>query len=169
MSFAIVAVVAIVSALIWEYHHPHPVLDVRLFKVRNFSVACIMMFMLGAALYGATVLIPQFLQTLMGYTAMQAGMVLSPGGIVMIISMPLVGRMVTRVDPRKMIFGGFLTTSLALFYMMHLNLDVDFRTPVLMRIYQCVGLGFLWIPISTMCYEGVPPDKNNNEIGRAHV
>ena len=63
-------------------------LDVRLFKSRNFSVACIMMFMLGAALYGATVLIPQLLQTLMGYTAQQAGMVLSPGGLVIIATMP---------------------------------------------------------------------------------
>ncbi|MEQ1886808.1 MAG: DHA2 family efflux MFS transporter permease subunit [Bryobacteraceae bacterium] len=166
---AAVAVICIVTALIWEYYHPHPVLDVRLFKVRNFSVACIMMFMLGASLYGATVLIPQFLQTLMGYTAMQAGMVLSPGGIIMIISMPLVGKMVTRVDPRKMIFFGFLSTSLALFYMLNLNLEVDFRVPVMMRIYQCVGLGFLWIPISTMCYEGVPPDKNNNVSGMTNL
>jgi len=169
VSFAVTAAIAIVSALIWEYHHPHPVLDIRLFKVRNFSVSCVMMFMLGAALYGATVLIPQFLQTLMGYTAMQAGMVLSPGGVVMIISMPLVGRMVSRVDPRWMIFGGFLTTSIALFYMTNLSLDVDFRVPVMMRIYQCVGLGFLWIPISTMCYEGVPPDKNNNVSGMTNL
>lgn len=169
VAFATTAVIAIVSALIWEYHHPHPVLDIRLFKLRNFSVSCLMMFMLGAALYGATVLIPQFLQTLMGYTATQAGMVLSPGGVVMIISMPLVGRMVSRVDPRWMIFGGFLTTGLALFYMTNLSLDVDFRVPVLMRIYQCVGLGFLWIPISTMCYEGVPPDKNNNVSGMTNL
>src|SRR5258708_32381958 len=128
-----------------------------------------MIVQMGAALLGPTVLLPQFLQTLMGYTETQAGMVLSPGGIVMIISMPIVGRMVSRVDPRWMIFGGFLTTSLALFYMTNLSLDVDFRVPVMMRIYQCVGLGFLWIPISTMCYEGVPPDKNNNVSGMTNL
>src|SRR5258708_12248402 len=124
-----------------------------------------MIVQMGAALLGPTVLLPQFLQTLMGYPAMQGGMVLSPGGVIMISSMPLVGRLVSRVDPRWMIFGGFLTTSLALFYMTNLSLDVNFQVPVMMRIYQCVGLGFLWIPISTMCYEGVPPDKNNNVSG----
>ena len=88
-------------AIIWEYYHPHPVLDIRLFKSRNFSVACMMMFMLGAALYGATVLIPQLLQTLMGYTAQQAGMVLSPGALVIIATMPLMGRM-ARQDGRAL-------------------------------------------------------------------
>jgi MFS family permease len=98
VSFSVIAVVALITAIIWEYHHPNPVLDVRLFKSRTFSVACIMMFMLGAALYGATVLIPQLLQTLMGYTAQQAGMVLSPGGLVIIATMPLIGRLLSKMD-----------------------------------------------------------------------
>ena len=168
-TFAIIAGVTLVGAIIWEYYHPHPVLDVRLFKARNFSMACIMMFMLGAGLYGATVLIPQFLQTLMGYTAMQAGMVLSPGSVLIILTMPLVGRMVSRVDPRWMIAFGFASTSISLFHMTTLNLDVDFGTPLMMRIYQCIGLGFLWVPISTMCYEGVPPEKNNNVSGMTNL
>jgi DHA2 family multidrug resistance protein len=155
--------------VIWEYYHPHPVLDIRLFKARNFSVACIMMFMLGAGLYGATVLIPQFLQTMMGYTALQAGLVLSPGSVLIIISMPLVGRMISRVDARWMIAFGFSALSLSLFHMTTLNLDVDFYTPMMMRIYQCVGLGFLWVPISTLCYEGVPPEKNNNVSGMTNL
>ncbi|MDP8990248.1 MAG: hypothetical protein M3N41_09260 [Acidobacteriota bacterium] len=100
VSFMAIAAVALVTAVIWEYRHPHPVLDIRLFKSRNFSVACIMMFMLGAALYGAPVLIPQLLQTLMGYTAQQAGMVLSPEGLVIIASMPLIGRLLSRMDGR---------------------------------------------------------------------
>jgi len=169
VTFAIVAAVSIVAALFWEYHHPNPVLDVRLFKKRNFSVACMMMFMLGAGLYGATVMIPQFLQTLMGYTAMQAGMVLSPGSVLIILSMPLVGRMVSRVDARWMIAFGFTALSLSMFHMSTLNLDVDFITPMMMRIYQCVGLGFLWVPISTLCYEGVPPEKNNNVSGMTNL
>ena len=169
VTFGLIAAVTLVTAVIWEYHHPHPVLDIRLFKARNFSVACIMMFMLGAGLYGATVLIPQFLQTLMGYTALQAGMVLSPGSLLIIISMPLVGRMISRVDARWMIAFGFSTLSLSLFHMTTLNLDVDFYTPMMMRIYQCVGLGFLWVPISTLCYEGVPPEKNNNVSGMTNL
>ncbi len=168
-TFAAIAAVCIVTAIVWEYYHPHPVLDIRLFKARNFSVACMMMFMLGAGLYGATVLIPQFLQTLMGYTALQAGLVLSPGSVLIIITMPLVGRMVSRVDARWMIAFGFAATSISLFHMTTLNLDVDFFTPLMMRVYQCVGLGFLWVPISTLCYEGVPPEKNNNVSGMTNL
>jgi len=169
LMFASIAAITLVSAIIWEYYHPHPVLDIRLFKARNFSVACMMMFMLGAGLYGATVLIPQFLQTLLGYTALQAGMVLSPGSVLIILTMPLVGRMVSRVDARWMIAFGFAATSLSLFHMTSLNLDVDFSTPLMMRVYQCVGLGFLWVPISTLCYEGVPPEKNNNVSGMTNL
>jgi MFS transporter, DHA2 family, multidrug resistance protein len=169
VTFAIIAAVCLVVAIIWEYYQANPVLDVRLFRARNFSVACLMMFMLGAGLYGATVLIPQFLQTLMGYTALQAGLVLSPGSLLIIITMPLVGRMVSRVDARWMIAFGFAATSLSLFHMTTLNLDVDFFTPLMMRVYQCVGLGFLWVPISTLCYEGVPPEKNNNVSGMTNL
>ena len=125
VSFSVIAVVALVTAIIWEYHHPHPVLDVRLFKSRNFSVACIMMFMLGAALYGATVLIPQLLQTLMGYTAQQAGMVLSPGGLVIIATMPLIGRLLSKMDGRWLIVFGFTSTALAL--LSHDQLDARHR------------------------------------------
>jgi MFS transporter, DHA2 family, multidrug resistance protein len=128
-----------------------------------------MMFMLGTALYGATVLIPQLLQTLLGYTAQQAGMVLSPGSIVMVLSMPLVGRLMTKIDARYMIMGGFLVTSLALFHMTNLNLQVDYGTAVWMRIYQSIGLGFLFVPIQTLCYVGIPADKNNNVSGMTNL
>ena len=82
-------------------------IDIRLFKNRNFAISCIMMFMLGAALFGATVLLPQMVQTLMGYTAEQAGLVLSPGAIVIILLLPFVGKMIGKVDARYMIAFGF--------------------------------------------------------------
>jgi DHA2 family multidrug resistance protein len=167
--FAAIAVVCLVSAIIWEYHHDHPVLDVRLFKLRNFSVACTMMFMLGVALFGATVLIPQFLQTLMGYTAQQAGMALSPGGLVIIATMPLIGRLVSKMDARWLIAGGLLSVSLALFHMSTITLDIDFRTAVMLRVYQAAGMGFLFVPIQTLCYDGVPPEKNNNVSGMTNL
>ncbi len=163
--FAAVAGVALVSAIFWEYHHPFPVLDVRLFKLRNFSMACVMMFMLGVALYGATVLIPQFLQVMMGYTAQQAGMALSPGGIVIIATMPLIGRLVSRMDARWLIAFGFASVGIALWHMHSIDLSIDFRTAMMMRVYQAIGMGFLFVPIQTMCYEGVPPEKNNNISG----
>jgi len=169
VSFSVIAAVALVVAVFWEYHHPHPVLDIRLFKSRNFSVACMMMFMLGASLYGATVLIPQLLQTLMGYTAQQAGMVLSPGGLVIIATMPLIGRLLGKMDGRWLIVFGFTATGLALFHMANWTLDIDFRTAMMYRVYQAVGMGFLFVPIQTLCYVGIPQEKNNNVSGMTNL
>ena len=169
VTLAVLAVVGLVTALVWEYHHPHPVFDVRLFKSRNFAVACVMMFMLGAALYGATVLIPQLLQTLMGYTAQQAGMVLSPGGLVIIATMPLIGRLLAKMDGRWLIVFGFASTASALFYMTNWTLDIDFRTATMFRVYQAIGMGFLFVPIQTLCYVGIPQEKNNNVSGMTNL
>jgi len=169
VSFMTIAVITLVAAIIWEYHHPHPVLDIRLFKSRNFSVACLMMFMLGAALYGATVLIPQLLQTLMGYTAQQAGMVLSPGGLVIIATMPLIGRLLGKMDGRWLIVFGFTSTGLALLYMTNWTLDIDFKTAMMFRVYQAIGMGFLFVPIQTLCYVGIPQEKNNNVSGMTNL
>ncbi len=169
VTFTVIAVVALVWAVIWEYHHPHPVLDVRLFKLRNFSVACLMMFMLGVSLFGATVLIPQFLQVLMGYTAQQAGMALSPGGLVIIACMPLIGRIMGKVDARWLITFGFAAVGISLLHMHTLTLDIDFKTIMMMRVYQAIGMGFLFVPIQTLCYEGVPPEKNNNVSGMTNL
>jgi DHA2 family multidrug resistance protein len=168
-TFAAISAVCLIVAIIWEYHHPHPVLDVRLFRMRNFSVACLMMFMLGAALYGATVLIPQLLQTLMGYTAQQAGMVLSPGGIVMILLMPLVGKLIGKMDPRWLIAAGFTITAAALFNLRSINLEIDFGTAVILRIYQACGMVLLFTPIQTLCYVGIPQEKNNNVSGMTNL
>jgi DHA2 family multidrug resistance protein len=168
-SFTAIAVVCIVTALIWEYHHAHPVIDVRLFRNKNFAISCVMMFMLGAALFGATVLLPQFLQTLMGYSAQDAGMVLSPGAIVIILMLPLIGRLVSRVDARYLIGIGFAATSLGLMHMTELYLGLDFRTIVMLRVWQMAGVAFLWVPIQTMVYVDIPPDKNNNVSGMTNL
>jgi len=169
VTFAIIAVITLIAAIIWEYYHDSPVLDVRLFRNRNFAVACAMMFMLGVALFGATVLIPQMLQTLMGYTAQQAGMALSPGGLVIIALMPLVGRLINKIDPRWMIAFGFLSVALSMYHMLGINLYIDFGTAVMLRVYMCVGLAFLFVPIQTLCYQGIPQDKNNNVSGMTNL
>jgi MFS transporter, DHA2 family, multidrug resistance protein len=168
-AFFITAVVCIVTALVWEYFHENPVIDIRLFKNRNFAVSCLMMFMLGGVLFGATVLLPQMMQSLMGYSAEDAGMVLSPGAIVIILLLPLVGRMINWIDPRYMIAFGFLAAALALFHMTELYLGVDFRTIVMLRIYQMAGVAFLFVPIQTMCYVGIPMEKNNNVSGMTNL
>jgi DHA2 family multidrug resistance protein len=157
----IIAAVALVSFVLWERKHPHPVVDVRMFKNRTFAVSNLMMLTLGMALFGSTVLLPQYLQVFMNYTAQQSGMALSPGGFVVILLLPFVGMLVSRVDNRYMIGFGFFALSMSLFFMTtRIYNGIDFRTAVELRVIQSIGLPFLFIPINTLVYAGVPPEKN---------
>ena len=169
LTFSIIAGVGIVAAVIWEYFQKDPIVDVRMFKNRNFAVAFVMMTMLGFALFGTTVLIPQYLQTLLGYTAQRAGMALSPGGLTVMALMPLVGFLVSRYDARWLIAIGFLGCSVALFHMMELNLGLSFGEAVKLRMFQAAGIAFLFVPINTMSYVGVPRGKNNQVSGMVNL
>ncbi len=164
--FSLVAAAALVSFVVWELHHDKPIVDLRMFKLRSFAVANALMLMLGLALFGSTVLLPQYLQVLMGYTAEQSGMALSPGGVLIILMLPLVGRMVSKVDTRWMVAFGFCVLSASLFYMAAtINTQMDFRTAVELRALQSVGMAFLFVPIQTIAYSGVPVQKNNQVSG----
>jgi DHA2 family multidrug resistance protein len=116
---------------------------------------------MGMVLFSTTVLIPQFLQGLLGYTAERAGMALSAGALVLMVMMPVAGRLVSMMDARLMVSIGFLATSLGLYNMTRLDLNVSFGTIVLWRVLQILGLSFIFIPISTLNYVGVPEGKNN--------
>jgi len=159
------AVVLIAWFLVNEWKHSNPIVDIHLLRQRNFATAVLMMFVLGMVLFGTTVLIPQFLQVLLGYTAEQAGKALSAGAVVLIFMMPIVGRLVTRVDPRKLVAFGFAATGLALYHMTALNLGIDFKTAAMMRVYQTIGLAFIFIPINTLSYVGMPANKSNQISG----
>ena len=164
--FSIVAAVALVAFVVRERKHENPIVDVNLFRERSFATASAMMVALGLALYGTTVLLPQYLQIVMGYSAQQAGMVLSPGGLVVMVLMPVVGVLTPRVDARVLIGFGFATLSASLFYMTRrLYPGIDFRTALELRAFQSVGLAFLFVPINTLIYEGIPPEKNNQVSG----
>jgi DHA2 family multidrug resistance protein len=163
---SVVAAVSLVAFVFWELHHPKPVVDVSLFKNPTFAAANLMMLTLGMALFGSTVLLPQYMQIMMGYTAEQAGMALSPGGFVVILLLPFVGRMVSRVDPRYMVGFGFFILSMSMFYMgQHLYQGIDFKHAMLLRVYQSAGLAFLFVPINQVVFAGVPPEKNNAVSG----
>ena len=166
VSFAVVAGIALVSFVFWELRQEHPVVDVRLFKSRNFAVSNLMMLVLGMSLYGSTVLLPQYLQVWMGYSAMDAGMALSPGALVFVCLMPIVGPLVSRYDARYLIAFGFTVLALALYHMSRtLYPGIDFSTAVWLRIYVTIGMAFLFVPINTVVYAGVAPSKNNAVAG----
>ncbi|MGA2483307.1 MAG: DHA2 family efflux MFS transporter permease subunit [Candidatus Acidiferrales bacterium] len=162
---AVLTVIGLVGALIWELHSKDPAVDFRLFKDRNLGVATFTMFMLGVTLYGSTMLLPFFLQILMGYTAMQSGLALSVGGLVVLICLPIVGRLLVRVEPRWLVIFGVLVVSMSLFHMAHFNLDIDFRTAMMARVYQSAGMAFLFVPINVMAFAFLAKSKVNNATG----
>jgi MFS transporter, DHA2 family, multidrug resistance protein len=156
-----ISVVAIVAMVIWELGQEHPIIELRLLRNRNFAIACVMMLSLGVVLFGSIVLLPQYLQVVMGYSAQDAGMVLSPGGLLVILLLPLVGRLLAKVDARWLLAFGFASSAAALFHMANIHPGISFATAVKYRLWQSVGLAFLFIPITTMAYVGVPRGKNN--------
>jgi DHA2 family multidrug resistance protein len=161
-----VAAVALVAFVAWEWREKHPVIDVRMLVDRTLGSSALMMMLVGLVLYAPTVLLPAFEQGLMGYTASQAGQTLSPGGLSMLIYMPLAGALVARVDPRKLIAFGAAMLAISLMYMAsHLYVGIDFRTALLLRLFQMVGLGFLFVPINTLVYSGLAPEKSNGVAG----
>jgi DHA2 family multidrug resistance protein len=162
----IVAGVCLVSLVVWEWFHENPVVDVRLFKNFNFLSANLMMFMLGVVLFASLVMVPQFLQTLVGYTSTLAGLVLSGGGLLVLFLMPLVGTLTAKIQARYLIAFGWLLISLAMYYSTQkLHLEIAFRTASLMRVAQAAGLGFLFVPITLVSYIGMPAAKSNAVAG----
>jgi len=172
-TFSILCVLSLVTLIFWELRQIRtghkPILDLTLFKNRNFAVSFLLMFVLGFCLFGSTVLIPQFVQSMLGYTAEQAGLVISPGGFGIILLMPLVGFLVAKVDARFLVAYGFFSCSAALFYMLNLNLDVNYGYVALCRVLQASGLAFLFVPISTISFAGAPPGKNNDISGLTNL
>jgi DHA2 family multidrug resistance protein len=163
--FTIIFVSALILAVIWELRVKEPVVDLRLFKDRTFLLANVMLFAVGFALYSTTMLLPQFVQELMGYTAEQSGELISPGAITVILLLPVCGFLVSRYDARKIIGFGFVVVALSMFDMMRFNLQVDFGMMMWARVLQSAGVAFLFVPINTAAYAFLPRDKNNAASG----
>ena len=145
----------------WEWHHPDPIVDLKLLKNRNFGTAVFLQLVLGMVLFGSTVLIPQYLQLLLGYTAERAGEVLSPAGFVMMIMMGMAGRMLGKMDPRLMVCLAYIGTAAGIYNLTRLDLTTPFHTVMVWRCLQVLCLPFVFIPISTLNYVGVPATKSN--------
>jgi MFS transporter, DHA2 family, multidrug resistance protein len=165
-TLAIIAGTCLLALVIWEWFQKTPIIDIHLFKNANFLGANLMMFVLGIMLFSSLVMMPQFLQTLMGYTAESAGLVLSGGGLILLFLMPLAGTLASKVQARYIIAFGWLTLSLAMYYStQHLDLDISFGEASWMRVLQVFGLGFLFVPINLVSYVGMPVEKSGNVAG----
>src|SRR3989441_628280 len=162
--FFALMIFGLIAGIIWEFRQKEPVVDLRMLKDRNFAIATMAMFFLGFVLYASTVLIPQMLQQLLGYTAQLAGMALSPGGAVIMCMMPVVGMLVSRVDTRILITFGCIVSASALFVMAGWNLGLDYEQRR-RRMLQSFGLAFLFIPINVAAFAYVPREKSNMGTG----
>src|SRR5882672_1242028 len=162
---SVIAAASLLFLIYWEWTREDPVIDLHLFTNRTFAASNMLMFMLGFALLGSTVLLPLFMQTLLGYTAQHSGLALLPGGFSLMLLMPLVGFMLSRYDARKMMMGGLLVLSFSLFHMTNFDLGVDFRTVMFARMIQTAGMAFLFVPINTAAYAFLPREKNNAASG----
>ena len=158
---AVVAVTLLVTFVFWEWNHEDPIVDLKLLKNRNFGTAVFLQLVLGMVLFGSTVLIPQYLQTLLGFTAELAGMALSPAGFVMMVMMFVAGRLIGKMGPRLLVCIGYGITAAGLYNLTRLSLDTSFATVVHWRMLQVIGLPLVFIPISTLNYVGVPTTKMN--------
>jgi DHA2 family multidrug resistance protein len=168
-TLAVISAVCLISLVVWEWYEKSPIIDVRMFKNFNFASASLMLFMLGILLFSSLVLMPQFLQTLLGYTSELAGLALSAGGLVLLLETPIVGQLTTKVQARRLIALGWLALSLAMFYSTkRIDLQMSFDTAVWLRISQVFGLGFLFVPITLVAYVGIAPEKNNSVAGIAN-
>ncbi|HEY2018714.1 MAG TPA: DHA2 family efflux MFS transporter permease subunit [Bryobacteraceae bacterium] len=165
VSFAVITVVCLVAVVIWELRQKEPVIDFRVLKERNYMLATVSMLLLGFVLYASTALLPLFLQTLLGYTAMLSGLVLSPGGIAVCFCMPLVGILLRRYEARWLVVFGVLVSAAGLLMMSKFNLEVDYRTAVWSRVIQSTGLAFLFVPISVVAFRYIPKERTNYATG----
>ncbi len=162
VALALVSAASFVLLIRRELKCAEPIVDVRLLFDRNFGVAFGLMLMLGFMLLGSTYLIPAYTQGLMGYRAVDAGMVLTPGGLVMIALLPLVGRSLNKVDLRLLVAVGLTVGGLSLLWMTNFYLGISFGWLVLARAVQAASLAFLFIPLNTLAFRDLPAGKTDN-------
>jgi MFS transporter, DHA2 family, multidrug resistance protein len=159
----VIGITCLTTAVFWELHVPDPIIDFRLLKVRNFALANIFYFIFGFGLFASTTMIPQLLQSLYGYRAIDAGLVLGPGALVITFLAPVGAQLVQRgiVKPRILLFGAVMIVGMSFLHYSHFNLDTDYKHYALARALQGLGYGFFFVPLSVIAYSQLSPAQNN--------
>jgi DHA2 family multidrug resistance protein len=162
---SLITVVSLVLLVYVELRHDHPIINLRLFKNISFSAGNTLMFFVGFCLYSSITLIPLFLQTLMGYNATMAGMVLAPGGVATLITMPVVGAMLSKYDGRKIVFAGLIIGAISMFIMMGFTLEASYWAFVWPRVVLGVGLAMIFVPLTTVTLATISREEMGNATG----
>ncbi|HEY6006964.1 MAG TPA: DHA2 family efflux MFS transporter permease subunit, partial [Geobacteraceae bacterium] len=165
LAFSIVSFVALVLLIYVELTHEHPIVNLRLFKNVSFAAGNLVMFIVGFCLYSSIMLIPLFLQTLMGYTATRAGMVLAPGGVATLITMPFVGAIIQRHDGRKVVFTGLIVGAVSMFLMRGFTLEASYWDFVWPRVVLGFGLAMMFVPLTTVTLSTIERMEMGNATG----
>lgn len=158
--FSIASVVALVALVPWELTRKSPIVDLRLFGDRGFGAASAVMFAVGFVLFSTTQLLPQLVQGLMGYDATAAGLVLTPGGFAVMVLMPFVGFLLGKVQPRTLIALGLVIEAASTYHMTGMSLQMSYAHVAWARVFQAAGVAFLFVPVTSVAYVGVPPGKS---------
>ncbi|MDX7952020.1 DHA2 family efflux MFS transporter permease subunit [Lichenihabitans sp. Uapishka_5] len=156
VTMGVLAFIGIFGAICWLLTAKQPIINLDVFKDRNFAMGSVLIGAMGAILYASAVLIPQLAQQQLGYDALWSGLILSPGGIVIILLIPVVGRISKVVPTRYIVMTGFFIMGCALMFSGRLIVNINFKTLVEMRSFQTAALGFLFVPISTIAYLTLP-------------
>jgi DHA2 family multidrug resistance protein len=165
IAFAVLSALSLLILLFVELSHPHPIVNLRLFKDISFSSGNFIMFIVGFCLYGSIVMIPLFLQTLMGYNATMAGMVLAPGGVATLIAMPFVGAVIQRYDGRWVVLTGLILGAYSMFLMQGFTLEASYWDFVWPRIILGVALGMIFVPLTTVTLSTISKVEMGNATG----
>lgn len=155
----IVSAVSLVAFVLWELNHEDPVVDLKLLRNSNFSLTLLVMSITGLILFGTTQLIPQLLQQVLGYTAFNAGLALTLGGIASLVAVPFAGALTGKIDVRVLLGGALLVQAAALWHLTGFTADISFTDAALARAYQAIALPFLFVPINAVAYVGLRPDQ----------
>ena len=167
--FALASAFCLLALIPWELTRKHPIVDIRLLGRRQFGACFLVMLGTGAVLISTTQLLPQLLQTEMGYTAMLAGLALSPAGLFTLVLMPVAGKLVSVVQPKYLIMVGGSIVALSMWHLTGLNGDITYGYAAWSRIYLALALPFLFLPVTTASYDGLPPDKTNQASALINV
>lgn len=169
LSFALISAFCLLALIPWELSRDDPIIDLRLLGKRQFGACFLVMFATGAVLISTTQLLPQLLQAEFGYTATLAGLVLSPGGIITMLLMPIVGKLVNMVQPKYLIMVGAAIVAVSMWQLTGLTGDISYGYATEVRIFQAAGLPFLFLPVTTASYDGLPPEKTNQASALINV
>jgi MFS transporter, DHA2 family, multidrug resistance protein len=162
---SVISAMSMVTFLFWEFRAAHPVVDLRVLRNRNFLTGLALITVVGIVLYGTTAAIPIYLQTLMGYTALDSGLALSPRGLAAFVTTIMVGRLVGRIPNRYLLFTGFTLVGISSFMLGRVNLQVDMATVIWPSVVNGVGISFIFIPLTTSTVAFLRQDQMGNATG----